>query len=202
MLPTNLTLYSIDAVLILDSEGKRIYAKYYVPPHEDREAHSEFAPLANPTSLNTLTEQRDFERNLFKKTHKQNADVLLLADRVIVYKEVSDVAFYVIGSGLDENEAMLYNVVIGIRDSIEILLKRSMDRRTCLENFDLLALAVDETVDSGVILETDPVIIASRVSKAPESDASVMNIELTEQGLNSIFSFAKGKLSEKLKQFA
>jgi hypothetical protein len=48
---------------------------------------------------------------------------------------------------------------------------------------------VDELVDDGIILETDPVIVASRVSKPPAQDmTSMKNIELSEQGFLNAWS--------------
>jgi coatomer subunit zeta len=52
-------------------------------------------------------------------------------------------------------------------------------------------------VDDGIVLETDPVIVASRVSKAPAQDAPNMkNLDLSEQGLLNIWDFAKKKALE------
>lgn len=69
-----------------------------------------------------------------------------------------------------------------------------------LENYDLIALAVDETVDSGIILETDPGVISSRVSRAPATEPT-LNVEFTEQGVRNVFQFARGKFAERLRQF-
>lgn len=184
----DLSLYSIKSVLILDNEGKRIFTKYYSPPNSKE--HDD---------LDNLSYQLEFEKGLFSKTNKQNADVIIYDQRVVVYKQVVDVSIYIVASNLDENETMLYQVVVGLRDALEILLKRSVDKRTILENYDLVALAVDETVDGGIILESDPVIISSRVSRAPINEPS-LNIELSEQGLMNAYQFAKGKLSERLRQ--
>jgi hypothetical protein len=53
---SNLSLYSVKAVLILDTDGQRLLAKYY--PHA-----KEFA---------TLKEQKAFEKSLFEKTRRTN----------------------------------------------------------------------------------------------------------------------------------
>ena len=45
--------------------------------------------------------------------------------------------------------------------------RQSVDRRTIIESYDLVSLAIDEIVDDGIILETDPTIIVQRVSRAP-----------------------------------
>ena len=64
-----------------------------------------------------------------------------------------------------------------------------------------MSLAIDEIVDDGIILETDPVIVSSRVSRPPVQDmASVRGIDLSEQGLLNAWEFGKMKLSERLRQ--
>lgn len=66
---------------------------------------------------------------------------------------------------------------------------------------DLVSLAIDEICDDGIILETDPVVISSRVSRPPQQDiASVKNIDLSEQGLLNAWEFGKMKLGERLRQ--
>lgn len=140
---------------------------------------------------------------------------------------------YVVG-GVDENEIMLYNVILALRDSLHLLFKyvlshwnmpwtyslllslycsaprreakltfprQSVDKRTIIENYDLLSLAVDEMVDDGIILETDPTIIVQRVSKAPTQDvAQLKGIDLSEQGMNNLAQFGKAKLGDWLRQ--
>jgi hypothetical protein len=65
----------------------------------------------------------------------------------------------------------------------------------------LVSLAIDEIIDDGIILETDPVLIASRVSRAPAADAPNMkNIDLSEQGLLNAWEFGRRKLAEQLRQ--
>lgn len=70
-----------------------------------------------------------------------------------------------------------------------------------MEHFDVVSLAVDEVVDDGVILETDPATIAARVTKQPMEDApSVKNIDLSEQGLLNAWEFGKRQLADRLRQ--
>jgi len=40
----------------------------------------------------------------------------------VLYKSESDVMMYVVG-GVDENEIMLYNVILALRDSLHLLFK-------------------------------------------------------------------------------
>ena len=59
----NLSLYSINAFLILDTEGHRVLAKYYRPKsHPQGES--------NMKNLPTLKEQKAFEKGLWQKTKK------------------------------------------------------------------------------------------------------------------------------------
>ena len=82
-----------------------------------------------------------------------------------------------------------------------LMFSGAVDKRTIVENYDLVTLAIDEIIDDGIILETDPVLIASRVTKAPAQDAPNMkNIDLSEQGLMNAWEFGKRRLAEQLRQ--
>ncbi|SCU78665.1 LADA_0A06788g1_1 [Lachancea dasiensis] len=187
----DLSLYAVEALLILDSEGKRIYTKYYNSPHEKADQTSQ-----QPKT--SLKQQKEFESRLFKKTHKQNTDILLFEDSLVLYKEYVDVSLYLIGSA-DENELVLQQAFTAVKDSIDLVLVTGIDKKNILEHYDMVALAIDETVDDGIILETDPATIASRVTKPPTKDIPI-NIELSEKGLLSAWGFAKSKLAERLQQ--
>jgi hypothetical protein len=65
----------------------------------------------------------------------------------------------------------------------------------------LVSLAIDEIVDDGIILETDPLVITTRVSRAPAQDvAQLKGIDLSEQGMNNLAQFGKAKLGDWLRQ--
>lgn len=117
----NMTLFSINAILLLSpDDGTRILAKYYSAPHSPPNAHGNDYPGANPYP--SVKEQKAFEKGLVEKTAKQTSDVILYDNRVVVFKTESDVMMYVVG-GAEENEIMLYNVILALRDSLNILLK-------------------------------------------------------------------------------
>ncbi|KAL7267669.1 Golgi-to-ER vesicle coat component [Rhizina undulata] len=187
---TNISLFSVNAILILTPDGTRVLAKYYHPPHS--------SATSNPYP--TIKEQKAFEKGLVDKTGKSNSDIILYDNRVVVFKPESDVVLYVVG-GLEENEMLLWHTVLGLKDSLSILLKNSTDKRTILENYDLVSLAIDEIVDDGIILETDPSAISSRVSRPPTHEvAGVKGIDLSEQGLLNAWEFGKKQLAERLRQ--
>jgi hypothetical protein len=59
---------------------------------------------------------------LLEKTVKSTADIILYDNHVVVFKAEGDVLLYVVG-GLDENEMMLWQVVLALRDTLGMLLK-------------------------------------------------------------------------------
>ena len=57
----NLSLYSVQAFVVLDTEGTRVLAKYYRP-----KSH----PQGESKELLTLKDQKAFEKGLWQKTKK------------------------------------------------------------------------------------------------------------------------------------
>ncbi|ORZ41586.1 Longin-like domain-containing protein, partial [Catenaria anguillulae PL171] len=165
----NLTLYSARALLILDAaNGSRVLAKYYAPPA---------GMGAPPSAVESMTvrEQKAFERKLWEKTRKAlTSEIVLFDNHVVVYKSVSDVILYVVGT-LDDNEVMLSSALNTVFESINLVLLyyQSTEKRTILDYMDLVALTVDECIDQGFMLETDPGTIVARVSKRPSEMADV-----------------------------
>uniref|UniRef100_A0A4W6FKX4 Coatomer subunit zeta n=1 Tax=Lates calcarifer TaxID=8187 RepID=A0A4W6FKX4_LATCA len=142
---TEPSLYTVKAVLILDNDGDRLYAKYYDDTYP------------------TVKEQKAFEKNIFNKTHRTDSEIALLEGLTVVYKSNIDLFFYVIGSS-HENELMLMAVLNCLFDSLSQMLRKNVERRALLENMEGLFLAVDEIVDGGVILESDPQQVVHRVA--------------------------------------
>lgn len=87
-------MYTIKGIAILDNDGNRILAKYY-----DKNVF--------PTSK----EQKAFEKNLFNKTHRANAEIIMLDGLTCVYKSNVDLFFYVMGSS-HENEVCVFLIFV------------------------------------------------------------------------------------------
>lgn len=122
-MPGPLSLFSVNAVLVMSADdGSRIFSKYYSAPHPPAGSapNSTDYPGANPYP--TVKEQRAFEKGLLEKTNKSTSDVILYDNRIVVFKMESDVMLYVVGSA-EENEVLLYNVVLSLRDALGILFK-------------------------------------------------------------------------------
>ncbi|KAJ3127219.1 hypothetical protein HK101_005619, partial [Irineochytrium annulatum] len=162
------------AVVILDSEGKRLLSKYYSPDY--------------PSSK----EQRIFEKALFDKTRKGNGEIIMFDGHVVVYRNSIDSFVYIVGSA-QENELILANVLQAFHDALSMLLGQ-VERRTILESGDLVMLALDETIDDGIILESDPTQISARVTKKGSDD----NIPLAEQTIAQALRSAQEQIAKSL----
>ncbi|EGO00576.1 hypothetical protein SERLA73DRAFT_178413 [Serpula lacrymans var. lacrymans S7.3] len=183
----NLSLYSVNAFLILDSEGHRVLAKYYRP-----KSH----PQGESKDLLTLKEQRAFEKGLWQKTKKPGGDIILYDSHLAVYRHSLDLIFYIIG-GSTENELMLYSALVAFSDAVHMLLRNQVEKRGVLENLDLVLLCLDETIDDGIIVETDSTTIASRVSR-PKADTT--EIVINEQTIMSAYQTVKEKMQQRINQ--
>ena len=77
---TNLSLYTVSALLILDTDGQRVLAKYYAPPHHDSTAGAGTGGVAadlgvgaggpGMPGLTTIKEQKAFEKGLMEKIRR------------------------------------------------------------------------------------------------------------------------------------
>lgn len=124
-------MFTVKGMCILDNDGNRILAKYY-----------------DKNAFPTVKEQKAYERNLFNKTHRANAEIIMLDGLTCVYKSNVDLFFYVMGS-THENELILMSVLNCLFDSVSMILKKNVEKRTVLENLDIVMLAFDEICDGG-----------------------------------------------------
>ena len=198
-------------MLILDNEGNRLYAKYYTPPtdndnHNQNNNNSSNQPkTAKPSTSSKSTSQLKFEKSLFSKINKVHQDILLYDNNLIVYKQTNDTSIILV-SPINENECLMYSTLTNLVESLSILLNNTIDKATIVENYDLVVLAIDETIDDGgIVLEYDPATIVSRVTNAPVSSGAagvvdLKNIDLSEKGLFNALSFAGKKLAERVQQ--
>ncbi|XP_074418086.1 coatomer subunit zeta-2 [Larus michahellis] len=147
------SLYTVKALLILDSLGQRLLAKYY------------------DGTFPTAKEQAAFERSIFSKTYRAGGEVACLEGLTVVYRSSADLFFYVVG-GCQENELMLSTVLACLLDTLGHLLQKEVEKRLLLDNMEGTFLVVDEIVDRGVILESDPQQVIQRLSlRGPEPAA-------------------------------
>ncbi len=124
-------MYTVKGIAILDNDGKRILAKYY-----------------DPNVLPTPKEQKAFEKNLFNKTHRANAEIIMLDGLTCVYRSNVDLFFYVMGS-CQENELILVSVLNCLYEAVSQILRKNVEKRALIDNLDIVMLALDEICDNG-----------------------------------------------------
>ncbi|TPX49985.1 hypothetical protein SeMB42_g00577 [Synchytrium endobioticum] len=172
----NLGLHTVKALVVLDSEGKRMLSKYYSQDYP------------------SIKEQKAFEKALFEKTKTSNCEIIMFDGHVVVFKNSIDVFIYVVGSP-DENELILMSVMQAYYDALGLLLKTQVEKRAMNENLDVALLALDETIDDGIILESDPTQISSRVTRRSDE---AQNIPLAEQTISQALQSARDQLTRTL----
>ncbi|NXT95488.1 COPZ1 protein, partial [Anhinga rufa] len=144
--PQEPSLYTVKALLILDSLGQRLLAKYY------------------DGTFPTAKEQAAFERSIFSKTHRAGGEIACLEGLTIVYRSSVDLFFYVVG-GCQENErcfGMAGVQVLAPRTGPQALIgsgcsdnshplahRKEVEKRWLLDNMEGMFLVVDEIVDRG-----------------------------------------------------
>lgn len=85
-------MYTVKGMAILDNDGNRILAKYY-----------------DKNVFPTPKEQKTFEKNLFSKTHRANAEIIMLDGLTCVYRSNVDLFFYVMGSSHENEVNIIFN---------------------------------------------------------------------------------------------
>ncbi|XP_050490035.1 coatomer subunit zeta-1 isoform X2 [Bombus huntii] len=164
------TLYTVKGMVILDNDGNRILAKYY-----------------DKLIFLTSKEQKTFEKNLFNKTHRANAEIIMLDGLTCVYRSNVDLFFYVMGSS-HENELILMSVLNCLYDSVSQILRKNVERKAVLDSLDIVMLAMDEICDGGIILDADASSVVQRVALRTD------DIPLGEQTVAQVLQSAKEQL--------
>ncbi|SHO79309.1 Similar to S.cerevisiae protein RET3 (Zeta subunit of the coatomer complex (COPI)) [Malassezia sympodialis ATCC 42132] len=188
----NLTLYSTRAVLLLDSEGHRILAKYYEPPGVRADGVAApagagaagLAPLYAKNPYQTQKQQEALEHGVWDKARRASGDLFQYDNQLVLFKASYDVYLFVIAPE-HENELMIHSFLQSFYDTLSVLLQSQIDKRTILDNMDLVTLALDESIDDGIILETDSAAIANRVTR-PRSDT--IEVQINEQTLLNAYT--------------
>lgn len=193
----NISLYTISAALILDNEGNRLYAKYYQNKSPKEVSKSGPTPLPD-VHFQSLAQQLKFEKSVFSKINKVHQDILLYDNHLVTYRQRNDVVLIIVAK-INENESLIYSLMSNLWDALSTLLDMTVDKSTVLDKYDMVSLAIDETIDDGIIIEMDSDIIISRVTNPPKNEANI-NIELNERSIFNALSFASRKIGEKLQQ--
>ena len=134
---------------------------------------------------------------MFQKTHRTNArgdpEITMFDNLVTVFKFIGDCYFYVVGE-IEENEIILGAVLQGFYEAVASLLS-VVDKKAVLENLDLVLLCMDELVDGGIILETDPQQVVALVTMR-QTDGG--ELPFGEQSFQQAMNMARDQLARNL----
>jgi hypothetical protein len=191
-------LHKVEALIILDGAGERIFTKYYPTVIESSapKAGAATSIQAATSSWGTLEKQRQLETNISAKARdpkravSTDCDIMLIDGHTVVFEVTPEVTIAVVG-GADENEMVLVSVLQCLSESLQQLLKVStLEKRALLEKYDAIVLVADEMVDDGVILETGSCFVVGDVQPF-ETDSST---DGARKALSTINKYIKQNL--------
>lgn len=116
-----------------------------------------------------------------------SAEIILLDGLICVYRSNVDLFFYVIGSS-NENELILVSVLNCLYESVSAVLRKNVEKKALFDNLDVIILILDEIVDDGVILDTDPTSVVTRCALRGEE------MNLGDQSLSQLASKVKEQI--------
>lgn len=202
-----LSLYTISSFVILNDKGRRVFNKYYTNPfikYQQYEKSKESSNTQVPEDLSlNKKKQVEYERNVYKKikeqhiSHNKDIELLVLDTKTIIYQKVNDLYFVMQSnsSSQNTNEILLQAVFEGIIKSLDLLLDGSVDFGTIIDNYDLLALVVDEAIDDGIVLQFEESCIVNRITLMTQDEGQININNIAEKGFKSAWGFAKNRFS-------
>ena len=131
-----------------------------------------------------------------KISARNDAEVLLLDSEVVVFRNGNDCKFYVCGPS-EENELILVGILDAIFETVSTLLRGQVDKRTMLDNLELVLLTIDESLDHAQIMEIDAMAVVSRVLMKA-SDASVSSGPMTDISISQALGMAREQFMKSL----
>ena len=172
----------IKFIIILDNNGKLIYGKYFIDKDQEK--------------------QREFEKQLCFQVKNLNIsqdelDIFNIDDYNVFVKIIGEIAYF-IGVNEDDNECLGYNFCKIFENCLGNITNDNFDRKKIFNNLDKIMLIIDEMVDNGLIINTDPDSIEKLTSLQDQSGSKFISFASSEQStssggglFSSIFSGAK-----------
>jgi len=159
----------IKFIIILDNNGKLIYAKYFIDKKQER--------------------QREFEKQLCFQVKNLNIsqgelDIFNIDDYDVFVKIIGEIAYF-IGIGEEDNECLGYNFCKIFENCLGNITNDNFDRKKIFDNLDKIMLIIDEMVDNGLIINTDPDSIAKLITLQDESGSKFISFGNSDQSNSS-----------------
>ncbi|KEG00791.1 coatomer subunit zeta, putative [Plasmodium vinckei vinckei] len=213
------SIKQLDAIIMLDEDGKRIAVKYYTNVLENKDESKNRnqygSNLMNSNQLyskeninsfyeetyndlKTVDNQKQFEHDLVDKIKKMSSlineiEILVSNQYIILCLPINDIYIFIVG---DENcnELVLYEVMKAIQDSLNNITNNNIGKKQLIDKLDSVFLLLDEIIDNGIIMETNSNIIVNRLymNEGDIQDLTSLNQAISSAKDNIIRSLLSG----------
>ena len=176
----------IKGILILDSEGTKIYSKYFNVSSE----------------LSSKSGQDLFEKLLKSKISKfslknRENEVVLVESWTVVFKMVNSLTVYIVGSN-EENEIFMSSVLDTLVESLEMVYRGELERNKVVDEMDLMLLTIDEMFEGGVVLAFDANTTTERVLMREVSESAPAKSSVKESLFGRALQNAKQAITKSI----
>nr|PVC53459.1 hypothetical protein MACL_00000049 [Theileria orientalis] len=159
---TNFNITQVEAILILGEEGEKIAVRYY---------------KLHPSSQLSIAEndQVVFEKSLVNQLEQARLanvvhDCLLIENHLVVFSVLADVYVVVVGH-LSENELILSQLCKNVESVLDYITGYDIKKEAIYQKLGSVFLLLDDVVDGGIIMETDPEIVIKRLKRKDTDSA-------------------------------
>ncbi|CAD2101798.1 coatomer subunit zeta, putative [Plasmodium vinckei] len=213
------SIKQLDAIIMLDEDGKRIAVKYYTNVLENKDDNknrnqcgsnlmnsNQLYSKENMNSfydetyndLKTVDDQKQFEHDLVDKIKKMTSlineiEILVSNQYIILCLPINDIYIFIVGDE-NSNELVLYEVMKAIQDSLNNITNNNIGKKQLIDKLDSVFLLLDEIIDNGIIMETNSNIIVNRLymNEGDIQDLTSLNQAISSAKDNIIRSLLSG----------
>jgi hypothetical protein len=89
-------------------------------------------------------------------------DIFNINEFFVVCKISKEIAIF-IGASQDDNECIVANVLEIFEECLDNITKNNLSKKSVMENYQHLALLIDEMIDEGIIINTDSENLENKV---------------------------------------
>ena len=82
-------------------------------------------------------------------------DIMTVDSYVAIFRSYQDMSIFMIGDK-EDNEIILGQVLDCIHECFDRIFKHSIERKSMINNMSGVILVIDELIDQGIIMHTDP----------------------------------------------
>jgi len=131
---------NIKFITILDNSGKIIYGKYFTIKEREKQIELEKQLCFQTKNLNIIPDE---------------IDIFNMDDYNILVKIIGEIAYFV-GINEEDNECLAYNFCKIFENILGTITNENFSRTKIFENYEKLVVMIDEMLDEGLIVNSDP----------------------------------------------